>query len=252
LFDWLKRNRRGKEMPEYSAIRKIPSRGLPRNLTELEAGKAHVDRRDEIENSLLELHKTKKAQSPSFVEILDIKHHGLLTITLPETSSLCLPVFSSPFRAGDYVRTIVDSGSPVNYLSSSSGQLIAMLRELRGLGIDQFVLDRCPRCNTFCAIHSESVSSVDDVITCWSISRATELARLELYLNYAQRCVDHSELVNARDVLLEIAAHVGLEDRRLHLLLGQVAVALDDRELLRESKAFLQFFQFESLEGDVR
>ena len=42
--------------------------------------------------------------------------------------------------------------------------------------------------------------------------------------------------------------HVSLEDPRAHFLLGQLAVALRDRKLLEESKAFLQFFQLEMWE----
>ena len=38
--------------------------------------------------------------------------------------------------------------------------------------------------------------------------------------------------------------HVSLEDPRANFLLGQLAVALRDRKLLEESKAFLQFFVF--------
>jgi hypothetical protein len=38
---------------------------------------------------------------------------------------------------------------------------------------------------------------------------------------------------------------VDLEDPRPHLLLGQVAVKLGDRELLREAKSFLQFLKLD-------
>ena len=49
-------------------------------------------------------------------------------------------------------------------------------------------------------------------------------------------------------MVLETVAHVSLEDPRAHLLLGQIAVALQDQALLREAKAFLQFFQLDSWE----
>lgn len=100
----------------------------------------------------------------------------------------------------------------------------------------------------FSAIHSVSVTPSDNAINCWSIYKASELARLELYLNHAQASARAGELYTARDVLLETASHVSFEDARVHLLLGQVAVALDDSELVREAKAFLKFFHLDSWE----
>jgi len=49
-------------------------------------------------------------------------------------------------------------------------------------------------------------------------------------------------------VLLEAAAHVSVEDPRLHLSLGHVAVRLYDSKLLHEAKTFLRFFNLRSWE----
>jgi len=114
--------------------------------------------------------------------------------------------------------------------------------------VSRSLLDRCPRCNFFSAIHSGSIITADKAIECWSIIKATKLARLNLYLTYAQTSARTGEFFASRDVLLETAAHVSFDDPRVHVLLGQVAVALHDRELLREAKAFLQFFKFNSSE----
>jgi hypothetical protein len=59
-------------------------------------------------------------------------------------------VFSTPFRAADYVRTLLEPSGSVDYLSSSPRELVTLLRDLRELGIEKFALDRCPRCNFFC------------------------------------------------------------------------------------------------------
>ncbi|HXU34644.1 MAG TPA: hypothetical protein VN851_29045 [Thermoanaerobaculia bacterium] len=159
-----------------------------------------------------------------------------------------MPIFSTPFRAADYIRVLLGSGPAVKYLSSSSLELVAMLRDLRGMGIEQFALDRCPRCNIFTAIDSASITTAEAAIDCWTIFKATELARLDLYLSHALRIARAGELDAAREVALETVAHVSLEDPRAHLLLGQIAVALQDRPLLREARAFLQFLQLTSWE----
>ena len=93
---------------------------------------------------------------------------------------------------------------------------VTLLRDAREVGIDGFTLDRCPRCDTFNVITNASTITIDDIITCWSVVKAMELARLELYLTYAQDCARAQQFYSARDVLLEAAAHVSLEDPRLH------------------------------------
>ena len=225
----------------------MPTRGIPFDLAEQETSQEQSDRHDEIARWLCESSRRPEVESPLFVEILDVKQQSFPTIKDPEDGSLCLPVFSTPFRAADYARTLLDSSRSFSYLSSSPRELVRMLQDLSEVGVRKFVLDRCPRCNVFCAIHSASITA-DKAIECWSIIKATELIRLDLYLTHAQTYARTGKLFASRDLLLEAAAHVSFDDPRVHVLLGQVAVALYDRELLREAKAFLQFFKLNSWE----
>jgi hypothetical protein len=48
--------------------------------------------------------------------------------------------------------------------------------------------------------------------------------------------------VAARDVLLESVGHVTMSDPDTHLLLGQLGVAMNDDELVREAHEYLRFF----------
>jgi hypothetical protein len=247
MFDWLRRRSKDQTMPEYSGAREMPSRGVPSYRSEQESSEAFSARCDSIQRWLCESPRHPQVESPLFVELLTDNSRSVLTIE--RTKDLhCMPVFSSPFRATDYVRTLLASGPPVAYLSSSPHELLAMFRDLRQVGIGEFTLDRCPRCEVFCAISTASMTTTDDVINCWSISKSIELARLEQFLNYAQAAARAQQFYTARDVLLEAAAHVGAEDPRLHLSLGQVAVALYDSQLLHEAKTFLRFFELKSWE----
>ena len=92
------------------------------------------------------------------------------------------------------------------------------------------------------------MTTTDDVINCWSIVKSIELARLEQFLNYAQSAARAEQFYTARDVLLEAAAHVSIEDPRLHLSLGHVALALYDSDLRHEAKTFLRFFKLKEWE----
>ena len=248
MLNWFTRGRSRDTLPEYAAIRRTPSRGLPSDLAEREASQAFDAQREAIERSLREPPRRPQEQSPLFVELLAASQEGVVTMTLPDRESPCLPIFSTPFRADDYIRTLLAHGPAVKHLSSNPLQLVRMLRDLRAMGIEHFALDRCPRCSIFTTISCASITTADDAINCWSIWKATELARLDLYLGHAQASARVGELEAAREVVLETIAHVSLEDPRAHLLLGQIAVALHDRRVLREAKAFLQFFKLNSWE----
>lgn len=246
MFDWLRHRTKNQTTPEYSGAREMPSRGIPCR-SEQEAHEAFNARSETIQRWLCESPRRPQVESPLFVEILTDNSRSVLSIERTKGSH-CMPVFSSPFRAADYVRTLLASGPPVTYLSSSPLELVAMFRDLREVGIDEFTLDRCPRCEVFCAISTASMTTTDDVINCWSICKSIELARLEDFLNYAQAAARAEQFYTARDTLLEVAAHVGVEDPRLHWSLGQIALALYDSELFKEAKTFLRFFNFNSWE----
>jgi hypothetical protein len=247
MFDWLKRRGSRETMPEYAALRKVPNRGLPLDLKEQETSQGFVAQTDAIQFSLLEPPRRPHVESPLFVELLST-NNGVVTMKLPENGALCLPIFSTPARAADYIRTLLVDGPGVKYLSSSPDELVAMLRDLRGLGIEDFALDRCPRCQMFTTISSASMTTADDAINCWAIFKSSEFARLNLYLSHAQASARNGQLDSARDVVLETVAHVSFEDPRTHFLLGQIAFALQDRTLLHEAKCFLQFFRYNSWE----
>lgn len=165
--------------------------------------------------------------------------HGLLTITVGDR--LTLPVFSSPFRAADYLQTVLASGPPMNYLRSSPTQLLGMFRDIEAMRIEDFALDRCPRCDVFPAYGTRSMKSASDLIMVWSVHKSTEQGRADLYFRYALDAARTGRLEISRDVALETVGHVTSEDPRPHLLLGQIAVRLKDRQLLREARAFLRF-----------
>lgn len=248
MLDWLKRQWSRERLAEYTAIRNIPNRGLPPDLSEQEMSPAFMTQCKEIERSLHEPAQRPQADKPLFVELFLNDGARVLTLNRPDDGTPCLLVFSTPFRATDYANAQFNGGSAVTYLSSSPAELAIMLRDLRRRGIEQFALDCCPRCDVFTVFGSASVKTADDAINIWAISKAIELARRDLYLNYALVAARAGKLDRAREVLLESVAHVSYEDPRTHYLLGQIAVALRDRTLLREARAFLRHFQLESWE----
>ena len=244
MLEWLTRKKKHKELPEYSALRSTPTRGVPTDLAEAEESESFATSRKTFESELRELSGRPLEDDPLFTELLETNGSGVVTITLPNHKGQCLPVFSTPFRAADYVQTLLASGPQVRYLNSSPLQLVHMLRN-EAAGIETLALDRCPRCSIFTTVGTSALKASDDLIKVWCIFKATQIARENLYFSYALESARAGRIEIARVVALETVGHVSLEDPRPHLLLGQLAVKLRDRELLREAKSFLQFFKLD-------
>jgi hypothetical protein len=121
-----------------------------------------------------------------------------------------------------------------------------MLRDFEDSGVESVALGRCPRCAILSIIGSRSIKDPNDAVVIWAITKASELARTELYLTYALASARAGHLELARDVGLEAVGHTAMEDPRLHLLLGQVGIGLGDGILLKEAKAFLDYFKKEA------
>jgi len=212
----------------------------------MEKAESFAGRAAEIEDELRRLPRRPPDDEPLFTELLGATNSSVVTVTFDD--GLCLQVFSTPLRAADYVRTVLPGGPPVRYLSSSPLQLIRMLRDVEKSKIEYLILDRCPRCFIAVRLAGREMTTANDLINLWSIQKATELARADLYFSYASESAQAGRLEIARDVALEMVGHVSLEDPRPHVLLGQLGVRLKDRRLLREAKVFLRFLKVDRWE----
>lgn len=95
-----------------------------------------------------------------------------------------------------------------------------------GAGTTAFSLDRCPRCPTFNAVSAGPAMTAGDALKMWAVFKATELARADLYFEFALDAARARRLAVAREVALETVGHVTMEDPRPHFPLGQLGVGL--------------------------
>jgi hypothetical protein len=246
MWDRLFGRKKAKELPEYSALASRPSRELPAELVQQERSEAFGKVRGSIQRDLLEEPRRPSNEASLLTAFVSDQENGVVTITLPGDAGRCLPVFTTPLRAADYQQTLFAGGPRTRYLCSAPVQFVGMLRDIQKMGITSFAIDRCPRCSAFAVIGSPSVKTADDVVVLWSLSKAGELARTQLYFEYALGAARAERLDVARDVALEAVGHVTMQDPRLHLLLGQVAVGLGDRTLLGEARTFLAFMKLDA------
>ncbi len=254
ILTWLLGRARSSELPWYSALKAVPTRGIPDELRAQEDQEFGENKDEALRSELLDPPRRPLDDAPLFTELAQRK--GLVTITLPDGIKRCLLVFSTPFRAADYARVQLATDPRPQYLVSSPLQLLKLVADLKEVGVESLALDRCPRCPTFNLVSLTSQASADTVLGLWATHKSTEIMRANLYFAYALKCARAGRLEDARDVTLEAVGHVTPEDARLHFLLGQLALGLNDQVLLREARAQLTFFREgdweEWLEGSVR
>jgi hypothetical protein len=243
---------KSKELPEYSELASQPNHELPPELVQHERSEAFGIQRRLIEQELLHGPRRPSDDLPLLTAFLTARRDGLVMITLPNHGGQCLPVFTTPLRAADYRQVLLaPTGTATNYLFSAPIQFVKLLRDVEKGGIKAFAIDRCPRCAVFASFASHSVKTASDVIALWAIQKATELARARTYFKYALVKARTGHLAVARAVALATVGHVNMDEPRLHMLLGLVAVGLNDRTLLHEARTFLAFLKHDRWEPEL-
>jgi hypothetical protein len=234
------------ELPEYSALVANPGCRVPDELANAEKSTLFTTRVQEIQHELLAPPRRPADDRPLLTFFVSSTQRGVIHFGLP-TGERCLPVFTSSLRAADYRRLMLSNAPPNQYIASNASQFLVALRVIERAGIERFAVDRCPRCTVLAVVATKSMQTPNDVITIWSINTAIKWSREALYFQYALREARAGRLEVARDVALSSVGHVSLEEARVHLLLGEVAVGLKDRILLGEAKAFLVLLRQEPL-----
>ena len=242
-WPWSKKKR---ILPTYSGIHSVILADVAPDLAAAECSEASQTQRDEIESRLMEGTERPTAGMELFAVLLAADDSGVITITLPSKQQPILALFSSPVRAADYHDELLGYGAAPKCQALTAVQLLELLSSLRDVGIRTLALDRCPRCHTFGIVTLDESATVDTLISLWAMSKATELDRLNLYLNYARTLAVGMKFDLARQIAYETIAHVAPDSPQAHLLLGELGIALKDRRLVGEAETFLRFLSADS------
>jgi hypothetical protein len=238
VFDWIRRRFAADRSPMYAAIKQVASRTLPASLTDREGSAEHQAACEASQATWREAPLRPADDDPLVTLIAAPRQQGFVTLTLPE--GRCLPLFTSPFRAMDYaaVRLALHANVPV--IVSSAADLAAAMPTLIEGGVTSVAIDICPRCSVVLSAGVENLASPDMTIGMWSIALGARDARRALYLSEAEAYLRRGERPAARDIALEVVAHVDAEDPRAHWLIGQIAIAEGDGAEFREARQFLE------------
>lgn len=229
-------------LPLYTQIRNIPRRGVPFDLEKLEKSAEHMTRQDAFEMELASSLLLPKPDDPALT-IFVSGGANLLTVPVPgEDDVSCVPLFSERWRAVDYARTRFAGRADVAFAVMSVAGFVSTLRDVEKVGRFEFTIDCCPRCDEFIRYETSLAEESGDLIRMIGVHKANELARRHLYYHYALKKALMGHHAMAREVLLETVGHVTMADPDTHLLLGQLGVAMNDDELVREAHEHLRFF----------
>jgi len=250
MFDWLFRKSPHGGLPYYKILEQNQPGRQRRDFSDLEKSPEFDRLRTQFAAELLSQPRRPKEDQPLLTTFVT-GQSSFFTITLPD-SRHCLLCFSSPIRAAAYARTHARA-LRLKYLSSSSQEFARLLGDLRrSKAIQDFAMDVCPHCLTFPAIQIKELMTSADVLKIWSICKSAELARESLYFTHAKEAAERGDPQEAREIALGAIQHVTMESARLHLLLGQIAVSLMDKDLLRDARMFLEFLHAEQALRELR
>lgn len=229
-------------LPVYTKLKNMPRRGLPADLVRLEKSAEHLTRQDAFEMELSASSLLPKPDAPALT-IFVTGGANLLTIPVPgDESSPCIPLFTERWRAVDFARTRFADRRDVSFAVMSAEGFVSTLRDVEKMGQFAFTIDCCPRCDELTRYETSLADEPDYLVRMIGVHKAAELARRHLYYHYALKKALMGHHAMAREVLLETVGHVTMADPDTHLLLGQLGVALDDDELVREAHEHLRFF----------
>lgn len=229
--------------PYYTVLERNRLGKNRRDFSDLEDSSEIARLRTKFESELLSPPRLPAEDKPLLTSLLS-GPSGVFTVTLPN-STPCLLTFSTPLRASEYAR--INAGAlQLRYLSSSPQEFVRMLGDLMRCGaLQSFALDVCPHCMTFPVLNIGSILTPADVVKIWAIHKSGELARESLYFARANEAVACGNFQEAEETVLEAIQHVTMESPRLHLLLGEIALYLGEKEVFCEARTFLEFLQAE-------
>jgi hypothetical protein len=240
---WNPFRRRPSGLPRYASLDDRPDWPAPADLRQAEEQAWQAHHQDTME-ALLDASRRPAAQAPQFVTLMSPGGDGLLTLPIGgDDAGRCALVFTTGWRAGDYAAVVCGRPEAAGYLASGPAELARMAADVEASGVVALALDRCPRCSAFAAVGVADLRTADAVVRWWALCKATELLRVEAWLHYVRGLARAGDLSAAREVALQMTAHVVGDDPRVHFLLGQIAIALQDRRTVEDARAVLRYQQ---------
>jgi hypothetical protein len=226
--------------PQYTRFSDVVELELPPQVETWEASEDFANSCESIARSLIASGKRRGTDHTFFISALLPGNRGIASVQTREGAMRrCAVFFSSATRLADYAQLLL-SGIELAEVRFTAGEFVESMRTLESGGIQQFTLDRCPRCWNFAVASTGSVRTADDAIAHWSFVKAVEYARADFYFQLAEQMLAAGDYLGVRNLALQAVLHVTLEDPRFHLMLVEVGQRMNDQTLIDEARLTLK------------
>lgn len=227
-------------LPRYTMLEAVAAEETPSRIVEWEASDEFTALCEQQARMIIPAAGAQSPLHPFFFSATLPEHQGIVSIqSRTGPRARCAVFFSSEIRAATYA-SILLSGLKITPVQFTAAEFADTLISLSKVGLNHFVLDRCPRCWSFPITVSSTIPNADAAVAHWSFVKAVELTRANYYLKVAQHRAASGDYAGSRDIALLAVAHVAPDDPRVHSHLVAMAEHLNDAVLLMEAKSALQ------------
>jgi hypothetical protein len=201
-----------------------------------------LDRVRQLLDALLTSENRPSDDKPIFVSVGTASRSWHLTLELQDAKRRCLLLFTSQFRALDYIRVALGNDVDARFYLLSARECVSSVSSWLSVGVTDLVLNRCPRCDVMTVVPLDSLQSTDDFIRIWASTTASGMAFYDRNLERATAAFTEGRISDARDLAVEIVQHIDAERAEVHFLLGSCGILIRDDATVEQAFHFLGMF----------
>jgi hypothetical protein len=161
-------------------------------------------------------------------------------------------IFTTPHAAADYLRA---TGTQTKIGTMKLEALPHLAKAWMAAGCENFIINRCPRCNVFALTKTEILLNRENFIKMWAVDRANRWLQAEGMVQKAfanlgkpagqhggNSAYDPQRLATARMALEHIRDHVTCSVPYVHQMIAMIATAQSDDAAKAAAAARLKEF----------
>jgi hypothetical protein len=174
--------------------------------------------------------------APEFLFLLTVGNGNMVFQHGPGKKAML--IFTTPHAAADYLRA---TGSQAKIGTMKLDALPHLAKGWMAAGCENFIINRCPRCNIFLLTKTEILLNRENFIKIWALNRATQWLRAERMAQKAfanlgkpagqpggNSVYDPRRFATARMELENIRDHVTCSVPYVHQMIAMIATAQSD------------------------
>ena len=150
---------------------------------------------------------------------------GVLTTAGSPQTGPALPLFTTPYAARDYIRTF-KRDMEVHEIAVEN--LVAQSQKWSEVGVKHFILNPCPRCDSWLLCSASVLPDSEKFLKIWAIEQAARWCRGEIGVLQMQAHLLNSATAEARTAVENIRDHIDCGIPYVHQMVAVLSAGLND------------------------